>query len=280
MARKGKGKEERNGTESLCYLHQRREGGSAEARRSPFPQPPAANTKPAGTLNHEPALTTAPSSPGAGLPRRRRSRCPCRAQPRGAAAARRGPGTPGPSSGAGAGTRLPLPKMATPLAVNSGKNNLSVGLRLLLRLSPRPSRSAAALRLSPEPAEPGRPPWAGRAWRGGEARPGGQRGRAAGRQAGAGRGVRAGAGERPPVRRCPGSGRAELPGDGAPRSELPPCLAGPGGESRQAAKAPLAYRELCNSMCAWLRYYTHLLMLCGVRGKREIYPESCPAFCM
>lgn len=134
-----------------------------------------------------------------------------------------GLGLAGPSSGAGAATRLPLPKMAAPLAVNSGKNNLSVGLRFLRRLSPRSSHSPAVggpvPRLRARGTRGGRP---GKAGRGEAARPG----RAAGKgceAAGAMCGL------------YPGSGRAELPGDRAPRSELPPCLAAPGGDSRQAA---------------------------------------------
>lgn len=177
----------------------------------------------------------------------------------------------GPSLGAGAATRLPLPKMAAPLAVNSGKNNLSAGLRLLLRLSAQPSRSLPALRLL-------------RARGTGDSRlgkPGVVRRRGKARAA-AGKGCGAPGARRAASRAAvPELGPAELPGDGAPRSELPPCPAGPGGSHGRQPRPPCLERTVvirCTRGYASLRYYCPLLG--GVRGKREIYPEFCRAFYM
>lgn len=164
------------------------------------------------------------------------------------------------------------------MAVNSGKSNLSVGLRLLLRLSPRPSRSPA-LRLSSEPAKPR----AAALERPGVAR---RRGRA---RAGGGEGLR---GARCGARCAGGRWESGLPCGGTRARAAQSCpameLRGPscrrawlvlaGSHIRQRRPPWLEERTVvtrCTRGYASLRYYAHLLLLCGVGGKREIYPEFC-----
>lgn len=204
--------------------------------------------------------------PSCAVPRRpARGRAgPSRAEP-GAEARPARPGLPRAPA-----PRLPLPKMAAPLAVNSGKNNLSVGPQLLLRLSRgRPaSRPLPVLRLSSEPAEPGRR--SGQAGRGEAARrgPGGQRGRAAGlpvRFPGCGQAL----GERPPVRRYPGSAAQscpamELRGQSCRHAWL--VLAGSHGRQPRPPSLEGTVVTRCARGSASLRHYAHLLMLCGVKG--------------
>lgn len=126
VARKGKGKKKRNGTESLCYLHGRSEGGNAESRHPPFPPVP-----PVGTVNLKLQLPSArargcPAAAGAAGPaqrperRRQRRHCP---QLRCLGAARVGPRDTRPS------LAQPVPSLPRPAARRAGFGRAFLGRR-------------------------------------------------------------------------------------------------------------------------------------------------------